>query len=105
MIAAGELRGGNYLMTNSYYAKITAEDIYLIESGNIKFLQPVPINPEILKKCGFEFLNGLYKKTIVPWSMLVGMVNTKKMDTLVKLFNIFMNSKTFTLQSQAESWR
>ena len=62
MIAAGELRSGNYLMRNSYYAKVTAQDIYLIESGIIKFLKPVPIDAEILQKCGFEFSNGLYKK-------------------------------------------
>lgn len=61
MIAAGELRSGNYLMKNSYYARITAQDIYLIESGIIKFLKPVPINAEILQKCGFEFSNGLFK--------------------------------------------
>ena len=48
-------------MTSDRYAKITDQDINSIESGGIKSLNPIPITSEILKKCGFEFSNGLFR--------------------------------------------
>jgi hypothetical protein len=48
-------------MTSDHYAKITDKDINSIESEGIKSLNPIPITSEILKKCGFEFSNGLFR--------------------------------------------
>ena len=66
MLSANELRIGNYLqgypldipkigLYHDGVTKITSYGIMMIESGNITSFLPIPLTPEILEKCGFEW--------------------------------------------------
>ena len=69
MIKSSELRIGNYLqgdpldipkiqIFHNGITKITGFGISAIESGSITSLNPIPLTPEILEKCGFVCENA-----------------------------------------------
>jgi hypothetical protein len=65
---ANELRIGNYVLIRGIVDKIT--EISISDSGTTKrqgffnldkgYVEPIPITPEILEKCGFEFIEEDY---------------------------------------------
>lgn len=58
MIAANELRLGNYILQKSgnkiSTAKCSFELFELLSKGDHKFIYPILLKPDILQKCGFE---------------------------------------------------
>lgn len=57
-ILANELRVGNlyYPKGTNYAAVVNANDIGAIQNGiGVDFYQPIPLTPEILEKCGFDW--------------------------------------------------
>lgn len=53
MIPATHLRLGNIVLRDGEYHVIDAYDILSASMGDIEF-EPIPLEPEILVKCGFE---------------------------------------------------
>jgi hypothetical protein len=52
MIAANELRIGNWVSKEGELFKVTSYTFLIIERGET-LIEPIPLTPEILEKCGF----------------------------------------------------
>lgn len=54
MIQANELRIGNWYDHNGSYRQVTPNTIEEVWEGERIYVNPIPLTPEILEKCGFE---------------------------------------------------
>ena len=52
-ILASELRIGNWYNHNGRYEQVTPNTILEVWESPRKWVQPIPLTPEILEKCGF----------------------------------------------------
>lgn len=65
MINANELRIGNWLLgCNNYYFQVDTDTFVALEHKSSNYNSdcpaPIPLTPEILEKCGFEFEKSGY---------------------------------------------
>jgi hypothetical protein len=74
-ILASELRIGNWYDHNGKHCQVSPNTILEVWESPRKWVQPIPLTPEILEKCGFEWediethtdktTRGLYKSILM----------------------------------------
>lgn len=59
MIQANELRIGNWYNHNGEYCQVSPNTILEVWESPRKWVQPIPLTPEILEKCNIERIGNL----------------------------------------------
>ena len=63
---AQDLRIGNWIFDNGTMTKVAPSHILELWEADRLWIQPIPLTPEILEKCGFEKFKGLWNYKLVP---------------------------------------